>query len=120
MKQKLIFLDIDGTLLPPGEMTVPASAVEAIRQARANGHKVFLCTGRNLRMTKPLLAYGFDGFVCSAGGYVGCDGKILVDLPMEPAQTASIRLSRSVWLWLMTAAATRTRPAPLWRRRLHG
>ena len=66
MKQKLIFLDIDGTLLPPGEMTVPASAVEAIRQARANGHKVFLCTGRNLRMTKPLLAYGFDGFVCSA------------------------------------------------------
>ena len=49
MKQKLIFLDIDGTLLPPGEMTVPASAVEAIRQARANGHKVFLCTGRNLR-----------------------------------------------------------------------
>lgn len=91
MKQKLIFLDIDGTLLPPGEMTVPASAVEAIRQARANGHKVFLCTGRNLRMTKPLLAYGFDGFVCSAGGYVGCDGKILVDLPMEPAQVEGLR-----------------------------
>ena len=91
MKQKLIFLDIDGTLLPPGEMTVPASAVEAIRQTRANGHKVFLCTGRNLRMTKPLLAYGFDGFVCSAGGYVGCDGKILVDLPMEPAQVEGLR-----------------------------
>ena len=34
MGRKLIFLDIDGTLLPPGEMTVPASAVEAIRQAR--------------------------------------------------------------------------------------
>ena len=92
MKQKLIFLDIDGTLLPPGEMTVPASAVEAIRQARANGHKVFLCTGRNLRMTKPLLAYGFDGFVCSAGGYVGCDGKILVDLPMEPAPVSYTHL----------------------------
>ena len=91
MKQKLIFLDIDGTLLPPGEMTVPDSAVEAIRQARANGHKVFLCTGRNLRMTKPLLAYGFDGFVCSAGGYVGCDGKILVDLHMEPAQVEGLR-----------------------------
>ena len=68
MKQKLIFLDIDGTLLPPGEMSAPASAVEAIRQARANGHKVFLCTGRNLRMTQPLFAYGFDGFVCYAGG----------------------------------------------------
>lgn len=91
MKQKLIFLDIDGTLLPPGEMAVPKSAVDAIHRAQANGHKVFLCTGRNLRMTEPLFHYGFDGFVCSAGGYVGCDGKILVDLPMEPEQVQGLR-----------------------------
>ena len=91
MKQKLIFLDIDGTLLPPGEMIVPESAVDAIHRARANGHKVFLCTGRNLRMTQPLFHYGFDGFVCSAGGYVGCDGKILVDIPMEPEQVSGLR-----------------------------
>lgn len=91
MKQKLIFLDIDGTLLPPGEMTVPDSAVEALRRARAIGHKLFLCTGRNLRMTAPLFHYGFDGFVCSAGGYVGCEGKVLVDLPMEPEQVRGLR-----------------------------
>lgn len=91
MKQKLIFLDIDGTLLPPGEMIVPDSAVDAIRRARANGHKVFLCTGRNLRMTEPLFHYGFDGFICSAGGYVGCGGKILVDIPMEPEQVRGLR-----------------------------
>ena len=42
-------------------------------------------------MTQPLFDYGFDGFVCSAGGYVGCDGKILVDIPMEPEQVAGIR-----------------------------
>lgn len=91
MEKKLVFLDIDGTLLPPGEMVVPQSAVDAMRRARANGHKLFLCTGRNLRMTQPLFDYGFDGFVCSAGGYVGCDGKILVDIPMEPEQVAGIR-----------------------------
>lgn len=91
MEKKLVFLDIDGTLLPPGEMAVPKSAVDAMRRARANGHKLFLCTGRNLRMTQPLFDYGFDGFVCSAGGYVGCDGKILVDIPMEPEQVAGIR-----------------------------
>lgn len=91
MKQKLIFLDIDGTLLPPGEMAVPKSAVDAIHRAQTNGHKVFLCTGRNLRMTEPLFHHGFDGFVCSAGGYVGCDGKILVDLPMEPEQVQGLR-----------------------------
>lgn len=91
MEKKLVFLDIDGTLLPPGEMVVPESAVDAMRRARANGHKLFLCTGRNLRMTQPLFDYGFDGFVCSAGGYVGCDGKVLVDIPMEPEQVAGIR-----------------------------
>ncbi len=91
MEQKLIFLDIDGTLLPPGEMLVPPSTVEAMRKARANGHKLFLCTGRNLRMTRPLLDYGFDGAVCSAGGYVFCGDKVLVDLPMAPELAAGVR-----------------------------
>ena len=91
MKRKLIFLDIDGTLLPPGEMRPPQSALDAIHKAQANGHKVFLCTGRNLRMTQPLLPYGFDGFVCSAGGYVGCNGKILVDITMPPEDVAGLR-----------------------------
>mgnify|MGYP000910150310 FL=1 len=91
MKQKLIFLDIDGTLLPPGEMLIPQSTVEALHKAHANGHKLFLCTGRNLRMTAPLLEYGcFDGAICSAGGYVLCDGQVLVDLPMEPEQCSGL------------------------------
>ena len=91
MKQKLIFLDIDGTLLPPGEMLIPQSTVEALHKAHANGHKLFLCTGRNLRMTRPLLDYGFDGAVCSAGGYVFCGDKVLVDLPMEPQLAKEVR-----------------------------
>lgn len=36
MKQKLIFLDVDGTLVEPGTNQPPASALEAIRLARAN------------------------------------------------------------------------------------
>ena len=68
MKGKLLFLDIDGTLTEPGRNIPPASALEAIKKAQQNGHKVFLCTGRNLAMLKPLLAYDFDGYVASAGG----------------------------------------------------
>ena len=72
MKQKLIFLDIDGTLLPPGEMLIPQSTVEALHKAHANGHKLFLCTGRNLRMTQPLTMaltarYAAPAVMCSAG-----------------------------------------------------
>lgn len=93
MKSKLIFLDIDGTLITPGSMEAPASAVRAIHAAQENGHKVFLCTGRNHRMTAPLLQYGFDGFVCSAGGYVACGGTVLFDCPMEPALRERVRAS---------------------------
>ena len=42
-------------------------------------------------MTRPLLDYGFDGAVCSAGGYVFCGDKVLVDLPMEPQLAKDVR-----------------------------
>ena len=86
MKKKLIFLDIDGTLTPAGSNTPPDSAVQAIRAAQRNGHMVFLSTGRNLAMLKPVLAYGFDGVVASAGGYVTVRDKVIYDCPMTDTQ----------------------------------
>lgn len=91
MDTRLIFLDIDGTFIEPGRMEAPASAVEAVRAAQANGHRVFLCTGRNYRMTSPVLRYGFDGYVCSAGGYVVCGQEVLFDCPMDKAQSDGVR-----------------------------
>ena len=79
---KLIFLDIDGTLTVPGENTPPASAMEAIRAAQKNGHKVFLCSGRNWAMLLPLLEFGFDGVVASAGGYVRIGDEVLCEQAM--------------------------------------
>ncbi len=58
MKQKLVFLYIDGTLTPAGSNTPPESAMKAIRAAQKNGHLVFLCTGRNPAMLAPVLARG--------------------------------------------------------------
>ncbi|MBQ9263844.1 MAG: HAD family hydrolase [Clostridia bacterium] len=87
MKRKLIFLDIDGTLTPPGSNMPPASAREAIRRALHNGHKVFLCTGRNKGMLSPVLALeDFSGAVASAGGYVFMGDRVLFDCPMTDDQ----------------------------------
>ncbi len=86
MGKKLIFLDIDGTLCQPGSNVPPASALEAITKARAAGNLVFLCTGRNLGMLKPLLKFGFDGVVGSSGGYITCGGEVIYDCPMTAGQ----------------------------------
>ena len=95
MNRKLIFLDIDGTLTPPGTNTPPASALKAIRTAQANGHRVFLCSGRNLAMLAPVLALGFEGAVASGGGYVFAGDRVLFDCPMTKAQQdAGMRLLR--------------------------
>lgn len=86
MNKKLIFLDIDGTLTEPGKNTPPKSAVEAVEMARRAGHKVFLCTGRNYGMLKPLLKYGFDGLIASSGGYIEVEKKVIYDHPMTKEQ----------------------------------
>ena len=86
MNKKLIFLDIDGTLTPAGSNVPPESALAAIRTAQAKGHKIFLCTGRNLAMLSPVLAYGCDGAVASAGGYVFAGDRVLYDCSMTDAQ----------------------------------
>ena len=94
---KLIFLDIDGTLVEAGSNTPPESALRAIRASQAKGNKVFLCTGRNPAMLAPVLAYGFDGMVASAGGYVTIGDEVIYDQPMtgEQLKTALDSLHRN-------------------------
>lgn len=86
MDRKVIFIDIDGTLTEPGSNIPPASALKAIKAAQANGHLVFLCTGRNCGMLLPLLKYGFDGAVASSGGYIQFGDEIVYDCPMTEEQ----------------------------------
>lgn len=70
------FLDVDGTLLPFGSKSVPESGVKAIREARAEGHRVFFATGRSrLEITESLYSVGFDGGVFAAGASIIVNGK---------------------------------------------
>lgn len=88
MKRKLIFLDIDGTLI--SALSAPSPRVKAaLRQARARGHLVFLCTGRNLPIIgSDIWEIGFDGVVASAGAYIAVGEEVLLDslLPEEVVQ----------------------------------
>lgn len=64
----LLFFDIDGTLWDFNNEIRPKT-IEAIRQARKNGHKCFINTGRSRAFVtnKKLLSIGFDGIVAGCG-----------------------------------------------------
>ena len=49
MKQKIVFFDIDGTLITEdGNQTLPESTVYAIQELRRRGHLAFINSGRTL------------------------------------------------------------------------
>lgn len=86
-KNRAIFLDVDGTYAAYG--VVPAAHAEAVKAARAAGHKVFICTGRPMAMLPPsILGAGFDGVIASAGAYLEVAGRVIMNKPFS-AELAS-------------------------------
>ena len=77
--RKLLFFDIDGTLAMPGR-TVSQRTRDAIRAARARGHKAFICTGRSPELVnEDILSIGFNGGIFHAGGRAVIDGKTVYE-----------------------------------------
>ena len=76
MNRKLIFFDIDGTIIPEDTGVIPESTKEAIKKAKENGHLVFINTGRTFSgITQPIFDLEFNGYVCGCGTHIYFDGK---------------------------------------------
>lgn len=75
---KILFIDVDGTLVDY-ENNLPASAVTAIRAARAAGHRVYVCTGRSrAEMPQQIWDIGLDGMIGGNGSYVEDHGHVVM------------------------------------------
>lgn len=75
MGQKLIFLDIDGTILVPDE-GVRKTVREGLQKARDNGNKIFISTGRPISgLPEELKDMEFDGVIASAGSDIWIQEK---------------------------------------------
>ncbi|QLY80711.1 Cof-type HAD-IIB family hydrolase [Clostridium intestinale] len=75
--RKMIFIDVDGTLCND-EGLVPESAAVAIKEARKNGHVVYLCTGRSkAEIYDFIIEIGFDGIIGAGGGFVEIGEEML-------------------------------------------
>ncbi|MGN0580809.1 MAG: HAD-IIB family hydrolase [Ruminococcus sp.] len=77
--QKVIFFDIDGTLITEDERKIiPDSTRKAIALARRNGHLTFVNTGRTLfHVSHDVRELGFDGMLCGCGTYIEYGGNEL-------------------------------------------
>lgn len=86
-----LFFDIDGTLVSFNTHEIPPSTIYALTQAKANGSRVYIATGRppliitNLKAIKHLI----DGFVTTNGAlcYVGEDLVCCQAIPKQDVLT---------------------------------
>lgn len=93
-KRKVVFLDVDGTLVDYRN-NIPDSAREAIRAARRNGHLVLMSTGRSKAEVYPeLWEIGLDGLIGGNGSYVEFQDKVVLEQTMTEDQC------RAVVTWL--------------------
>ena len=74
---KIIFLDVDGTLINY-EAKCPESAKEAVRKARENGSKVYICTGCSKAEIKQRDLPELDGMIGGNGAYVEDNNKVVM------------------------------------------
>ena len=75
---KVIFIDVDGTLLDY-ENKLPASADKAIKEARKNGHRVYICTGRSeAEVYDYIWDIGLDGMIGGNGSYVKDEDTVVM------------------------------------------
>ncbi len=90
MTEKVIFIDVDGTLVDYSNQ-LPSKAARAIQQARANGHKVLICTGRSeAEVYDYIWDIGLDGMIGGNGTYVKYHDTILKDQHITQAQEKHI------------------------------
>ncbi|MCP8969527.1 Cof-type HAD-IIB family hydrolase [Ectobacillus ponti] len=88
--RRLIFFDIDGTLLDE-EKQLPSSAKQAVRQLQEAGHEVAIATGRAPFMFEPLRReLGIDTYVTFNGQYAVVKGMIVRRNPLPAEVFASL------------------------------
>lgn len=75
-----IFFDIDGTLIPHGQTSMPRSTIKALWALRNKGIKLFVATGRppnHIQHIKDM--FPFDGYLTANGQYCFTHEQIIYE-----------------------------------------
>lgn len=87
MNKAALFFDVDGTLIDEQTKIVPESTLRALKQARKNGHLVFINTGRTSCNTLDSMKHiPVDGYVCGCGTEIIYQGNVLMHSTLTKEQ----------------------------------
>ncbi|WP_419873495.1 Cof-type HAD-IIB family hydrolase [Candidatus Pristimantibacillus sp. PTI5] len=111
MTKKLIFFDIDGTLVDH-EKKIPPSTRLAVKQLQEAGHELVIATGRGPFMLKPVSEeLNIESYVSFNGSYAVYKGEVVYSHPLDPgrlAELAEITLKNKHPLVYMTPEGMRS------------
>lgn len=84
MQKKVLFFDIDNTILTRTN-EIPESTFRAFERLHEKGHLVFINTGRSRAYVQNpmLLSLGFDGFITGCGTMIEYQGEIIKDSKLD-------------------------------------
>lgn len=80
---KIVFFDIDGTLVSFETHRVPVSTLEAVHEMRQKGVKVYIATGRPLQFIDNLGVLEYDGMITVTGAHCFTrEGRVISHSPV--------------------------------------
>lgn len=107
-EKKLIFFDIDGTIITEGikqyERIIPESFPAVLKKLQDNGHLCFINTGRTYaEVEEKIRNLAFDGYVCGCGTYIQHQDDILLHntLPEKLKKDLLLDLEEHHLEWLL-------------------
>lgn len=88
-RPKIVFLDVDGTVIDYSQK-LPASARKAIDAARANGHRMILCTGCCRGELGHRELPEVDGLIGGNGAFAEYGGRLILDHRLSAEEQRAI------------------------------
>lgn len=76
---KALFFDVDDTLVSFNTHTIPTSTVEALKEAKKRGVKLFIATGRPIQLLNniPEVEHLMDGYILATGALCTYEDKVV-------------------------------------------
>ncbi|MDW0118196.1 Cof-type HAD-IIB family hydrolase [Sporosarcina thermotolerans] len=91
MNYKIIFFDVDGTLINYEDGCISTSTKNAIRTLKSKGIKLVAATGRPLSMCQELKTLGIETFITANGAYTKHQDEVIHKIPLPKHIVHSVK-----------------------------